>query len=1129
MGLVAWWPLNGTLEDISGNDNHMIIDKNITEHAEGKIGSCYYANAEEGYMTSKYEVNLGKTHTYTAWVYPQGIGNHPGDNSSYTGLVGNFWHGSINYNTTSRLVKQSNGDFKLCVCYSQHESRPTTSVTTRTIPANKWSHVAYVVDDKTIRYYINGEHVQTMTIPKSITCKPIKITLFRWATSYSQYVLEGRLNDVRVYDEALSAKQVREISQAKILHYDFNQSAQPVENLSNGFTFTTAEQGENYFIKKSSDQWYQGMMLNSVDVQEGETYTWSFDVKCGETFSYQFDPNASGGSHSGNDAAMETSKDYTSGTYTQLNEWVKVHLTITMKADATDGYIYHTFCPSKPNSNLKIYIRNCMVEHRSRGHEGGYVEGSQNNLVVLDKSGFGNYSEPLHGVEAPLWKSECAIGRGSYFFENATKTSTGNYQHFGTHEPLYIPKEGTMCFWIKHEGEENTNNKYAVGYLNFCSMNNRGIMGLIYYYDGSNYRTRHSSADFYDGKWHHYAITWSPERIKLYQDGVLKGDHESGAMHHVGGRRQFVVGNAWGTSYGGHSGYLDDVRVYATPLSAEDIASVCRAKGSLHKNRGFSVDTVQEQLTFDELAEGVNLIRNGNCDLKSADNFSGTYVANDGPLGTGCFEKRSGSTTITSSDYIKVDTKCSYQETMYIKSVTAGNSWYGGIMCFDKSKNHISHNQVYSNSGSRTTLARALSNGDTVVYLTSSAGWNVGTAGTEHHSKQIGIFDRLEAPNYERASYCSRYLTVDTTAHTITLKYPWSGGTKAEGTKVANTYDGGSYQYLLGNGPIPMEWTKKTTTVSGSDFRFGTEYIKILILANRSGSDPTFRYANISFVNLTALQQPDWTNKPISVTENSILDCGKIHEVNYKPTLVDYSDWLPMTEGSVGGWSCNGSSYENTRKIKVNPMGDLDIVWATESNSASSESDGGWNNYPYTIDSTKKYRFTCWVRRENVGNGRTYFGCQGSSVCSLSSTSPNTNPYFSHLLISEAPELQDNWVLFVGYIHPSNYSSTSSDPTNGYYKMDGTRTRGVNDFKWVEGRTTGGIRSYLYYSTDQTERHYWYRPRFEVCDGSEPTISYLLTCSEHTPMLTSNLKNVNELNASFCKSGEVQVREIVEC
>jgi hypothetical protein len=212
--------------------------------------------------------------------------------------------------------------------------------------------------------------------------------------------------------------------------------------------------------------------------------------------------------------------------------------------------------------------------------------------------------------------------------------------------------------------------------------------------------------------------------------------------------------------------------------------------------------------------------------------------------------------------------------------------------------------------------------------------------------------------------------------------------------------------------------------------------------------------------------------------------------VSYR-NLLRTSDWKVGTSGSQGMFSQNGETGANQIILKENPWGTIEPTWATIGNDATSDADGGWNTTGLSIDHTKKYRLSVWVRREAAGNGRTYFGCQQSSVCNLGGTTVNTNPYFTSRIISERPELADNWTLWVAYIHPSTYTG-GNDSTNGIYTMDGKKLQGLTDYKWVSGRTTGGHRAYLYYSTSTGERQYFARPRMEICDGSESTIDEML-------------------------------------
>ena len=80
--------------------------------------------------------------------------------------------------------------------------------------------------------------------------------------------------------------------------------------------------------------------------------------------------------------------------------------------------------------------------------------------------------------------------------------------------------------------------------------------------------------------------------FKNYLDGTLLQSATVTDFTHAGTFRQFIVGSAWTTSYGGHSGYLDDVRVYATVLSDTDVKDLYQTKGSVAKNGKLFVNEI---------------------------------------------------------------------------------------------------------------------------------------------------------------------------------------------------------------------------------------------------------------------------------------------------------------------------------------------------------------------------------------------------------------------------------------------------------------------------------------------------------------------------------------------------------
>jgi hypothetical protein len=241
---------------------------------------------------------------------------------------------------------------------------------------------------------------------------------------------------------------------------------------------------------------------------------------------------------------------------------------------------------------------------------------------------------------------------------------------------------------------------------------------------------------------------------------------------------------------------------------------------------------------------------------------------------------------------------------------------------------------------------------------------------------------------------------------------------------------------------------------------------------------------------------------PFGANRKGQLVCSAINEVTpYVPSIVDYSNWNQLGTGSVGNWGMNATTAnECERMLAGNPWGELDYIWVAPGNDAASDSDGGFNNGGFTIDNTKKYRLSVWMRREIPSgsyNGTTYFGCGG--VANLSDGLANGNPYFKYLVESD-----QEWKLWVAYILPYNSAITTSDPTSGIYKLDGTKYQSCTDFKWASSsQTTGSTRAYLFYSTNTAEMEYFYRPRVEICDGSEPTIDQLLKGEEHSSLYLS--------------------------
>jgi len=244
-------------------------------------------------------------------------------------------------------------------------------------------------------------------------------------------------------------------------------------------------------------------------------------------------------------------------------------------------------------------------------------------------------------------------------------------------------------------------------------------------------------------------------------------------------------------------------------------------------------------------------------------------------------------------------------------------------------------------------------------------------------------------------------------------------------------------------------------------------------------------------------------------------------------SLINTNSWT-VSSGSVSGYNQNGSTDENVRSYDTDPWGGQSLVWGTFANGTAAD-DGGWNTDYVTIDRTKLYRFSVWVRRTSATSAGTfYFGTNSDGgVFSTADGLVKGNPYWD--CSSTGVLTQNQWYLVCGHIYPSDTSYTGNNPDSGYFTVAGgtTKVRSLNycnivsDLKWGPTSTTAQHRTYHYYSADATTRLQFAWPRIDVCDGNQPSISELLT---HSPSIwydLSGLGNNGTLYTSPINTGTV--------
>ena len=291
----------------------------------------------------------------------------------------------------------------------------------------------------------------------------------------------------------------------------------------------------------------------------------------------------------------------------------------------------------------------------------------------------------------------------------------------------------------------------------------------------------------------------------------------------------------------------------------------------------------------------MGLYENGKAQSGTNYEFTGyNYTNADSMSGDGCFavDYNTYGSGMQSDLYIPVDTSKYYIHSVSMKTYQLSynnrlGSGHIGFACYDKNKNFID----LRNCGDvgNTTLSRAATPGDSIIYFTSSSGWYTGADVTANQAyyRQILFFpaahsDYGQAHRYTRFNNRSYYRMEQTAqgdwavylnSHTgsqtnsiaaSTLPDYLGGNTVLPaGTPVSRGIAGGTYNYAHGNPAYPTEWTTYTTAPftgenrnSGTPFRYGTKYIRYLNLRNynyrteQAGNSARYYIDNIMLIQV---------------------------------------------------------------------------------------------------------------------------------------------------------------------------------------------------------------------------------------------------------------------------------------
>lgn len=317
-----------------------------------------------------------------------------------------------------------------------------------------------------------------------------------------------------------------------------------------------------------------------------------------------------------------------------------------------------------------------------------------------------------------------------------------------------------------------------------------------------------------DGKWHHYAATYSAEENKMaiYVDGVLRNRVDyiigSGQTYRNVWTNNFYIGrdpnNSTANAGYFFQGSVNDVRFYDHCLSDKEVKEISKA-------------LILHWKLSDQLVEGNgNLIKNGFGWLGASVNWaSSSNISTDVPSASTASYSYVNNNTV---DLIPINPDHTYEISGYQKrNGTTGSASRFSIAPYDVDKNWITN---YMSNGfqtaTTTTLAKDLVSGDTVVYVTSAANWITSGSNNEY----IAIFGYTDGSGYQwpdltytRNTKLITKENINKTNNTIPLSAAYNGGRVKKGTTVCQSTAGGTYYYIGTIGTAyTLDWRYNSAT-----------------------------------------------------------------------------------------------------------------------------------------------------------------------------------------------------------------------------------------------------------------------------------------------------------------------------
>ena len=612
MSLLIWMPLDGN------TNNKGLLDSGTTSvSSSGTVGTelspfrVSYHFADGGYLyTSDMEFELSDSFSIAAWIkidretgpQPQGLFNILAEE------VFGYPRNAVS------VVYENNNRFSFRIINMGLQDPWATSVVKENFELKKWYHVALVINKTNVSLFINGIFVKDITLPNECVSISYKHVLLGAYIGSLGHTLNGSMSDFRVYNSALSIKEIKELAKGLLVkipldwgaRYNYVAESYKWMNLNLGHdegTVTNKSVIWNDFapspyvfsmtLKNNSTSKVEniGVSYNKTDqgisgLLNNTTYTYSFWAKIdgdstGINEGLKVPNNIAGQTFISSDGFGPLSTAWRRHSYTfKVMDNSKANLQFLIDAPAKTEYTIR-LC------GLKLERFDGSTPYVPKEDETIYSQLAYDNMAFEDVSGRG----------FNVINSGCINGGNNSFAKPPIGiTSTAHTEFF---QELKFEKdfssggvtfsEITINLWfLEWNNIVSTPHFYSFANGSFLkTWKDRNVIKTAFRDKNNVSTTIEYNCPIPSGEeWHMLTQTFNNGIFRIYLDGVLKDEvNKSTVSPYLSGSSNdpYFIGYEKDDEENNMRAYFSDFRVYVTCLSADDILQLYKGRQCIDK------------------------------------------------------------------------------------------------------------------------------------------------------------------------------------------------------------------------------------------------------------------------------------------------------------------------------------------------------------------------------------------------------------------------------------------------------------------------------------------------------------------------------------------------------------------